>query len=65
MIDGKNLVQLHDIISCNFVVSRLRDGSGNVIIPNSQTTVHIGDKLYIVMSAQDEDRFKAVIGPEI
>ena len=65
LIDGKNLVQLHDIISCNFVVSRLRDGSGNVIIPNSQTTVHIGDKLYIVMSAQDEDRFKAVIGPEI
>lgn len=65
LIDGKNLVQLHDIISCNFVVSRLRDSSGNVIIPNSQTTVHIGDKLYIVMSAQDEDRFKAVIGPEI
>ena len=65
LIDGKNLVQLHDIISCNFVVSRLRDNSGNIIIPNSQTTVHIGDKLYIVMSAQDEDRFKAVIGPEI
>lgn len=65
MIDGKNLMQLHDIISCNFVISRLKDKDGNVIIPNSQTVVHLDDMLYIVMSAQDEERFKAVIGPEV
>ncbi len=65
LIEGKNLVQLHDIISCNFVISRLKDQEGNVIIPNSQTVIHLNDKLYIVMSAQDEERFKAVIGPEI
>ncbi len=65
LIEGKNLVQLHDIISCNFVISRLKDQDGNVIIPNSQTVIHLNDKLYIVMSAQDEERFKAVIGPEI
>lgn len=65
LIEGKNLLQLHDIILCNFVISRLKNSEGDVIIPNSQTEVHMGDKLYIVMSAQDEDRFKAVIGPEI
>ena len=65
LIDGKNLVQLHDIIQCNFVVSRLMNVNGEVIIPTSETTIHTGDKLYIVMSAQDEDRFKAVVGPEI
>ena len=65
LIEGKNLVQLHDIISCNFVISRLKDQEGNVIIPNSQTVIHLNDKLYIVMSAQDEERFKAVIGREI
>lgn len=65
LIDGKNLMQLHDIISCNFVISRLKDKDGNVIIPNSQTVVHHNDMLYIVMSAQDEERFKAVIGPEV
>lgn len=65
LIDGKNLMQLHDIISCNFVISRLKDKDGNVIIPNSQTVVHLDDMLYIVMSAQDEERFKAVIGPEV
>ena len=65
LIEGKNLVQLHDIISCNFVISRLKDQEGNVIIPNSQTVIHLNDKLNIAMWAQDEERFKAVIGPEI
>lgn len=65
LIDGKNLVELHDIIQCNFVVSRLMQPDGSVIIPRSTTEIHTGDKLYIVMSAQDEDRLKALIGPEI
>lgn len=65
LIDGKNLIELHDIIQCNFVVSRLMRPDGSVIIPRSTTEIHTGDKLYIVMSAQDEDRLKALIGPEI
>jgi putative transport protein len=63
LIDGKNMVQLHDIVNCDFVVSRLQDSDGNVFIPNSQTVIHKGDKLYTVLSPNDEERFKAVIGP--
>lgn len=65
LIDGKKLVELHDIIQCNFVVSRLMRPDETVIIPKATTEIHTGDKLYIVMSAQDEDRMKALIGPEI
>jgi putative transport protein len=65
LIDGKNIMQLHSIITCNFVISRLKDGEGNVIVPNSQTELHIGDRLLIVMSMQDESRFGAVIGPDV
>lgn len=65
LIDGKNLVELHDIIQCNFVVSRLMRPDDTVIIPKATTEIHTGDKLYIVMSAQDEERLKALIGPEI
>ncbi|MCM1517065.1 MAG: putative transporter [Pseudoflavonifractor sp.] len=63
MIDGTSLKALHDIIQCNFVVSRLRRPDGEIIIPNSATVIHTGDLLLTVLSAQDEDRFKAVIGP--
>lgn len=65
LIEGKNLVELHNIIQCNFVVSRLMRTDGTVVIPKAETQIHIGDKLYIVMSVQDEDRMKAVIGPEV
>ena len=65
LIYGKNLVELHDIIQCNFVVSRLMRPDDTVIIPKATTEIHTGDKLYIVMSAQDEERLKALIGPEI
>ncbi len=65
LVDGQSLVDLHHIINCNFVVSRLMTTAGDIIIPTSTTTIHPGDKLYIVMSPTDEDKFKAVLGPEI
>lgn len=65
LIEGKNLQELHDVINCNFVVSRLMRADGKIVIPKSETEIHIGDKLLVVMSAQDEDRLKAVVGPEI
>ena len=65
LIEGKNLIDLHNIIQCNFVVSRLMRPDGTVVIPKADTQIHSGDKLYIVMSAQDEERMKALIGPEV
>lgn len=65
LIDGKTLVQLHDVITCNFVISRLMTTSGDIIIPKSSTVIHDGDTLLVICSAQDADRFRSVIGPEV
>ena len=65
LIDGKSLRQIHDIIQTDFVISRLIGEEGKIIIPVSATQVHVGDKLYVVISAQDVERFEAVIGPQI
>lgn len=65
LIDGDTMLDLHHVIQCNFVVSRLMNKSGEIIIPKSTTEIHVGDKLYVVMSHSDEHRFKAVLGPEI
>ena len=64
LVDGKTMVELHDIVNTNFVVSRLMSTDGTLVIPKSSTTIHTGDKLKIVCSANEADRFKAVIGPE-
>ena len=65
LIDDRTLLQLHDVIQCNFVVSRIMRTDGHVSIPKSSTQIHIGDKLLIVCSAHDADRFRAVLGPEV
>lgn len=64
LVDGKSLLQLHDIVQTNFVVSRLMGSDGKVVIPKSSTEIHTGDLLKIVCSAADADRFLAVIGPK-
>jgi putative transport protein len=65
LVDGRTMAGLHDIIQCNFVVSRLMNQDGGITIPKSTTEVHVGDTMLIVMSAQDVERFKAVIGDEV
>lgn len=65
LVSGKTLLELHDIVQCNFVVSRLMGSDGKVSIPKSSTQIHTGDILRIVCSPTDAERFKAVIGPEV
>ncbi|MDE6199971.1 MAG: putative transporter, partial [Muribaculaceae bacterium] len=64
-LDGMTLLKLHDVITCNFVVSRLMGADGKIVIPTSQTQIHNGDKLLVVMSSQDLPKFAAVLGNEI
>ncbi len=64
LVNGKTMLELHDIVQANFVVSRLMGADGAITIPKSTTQIHTGDLLKIVCSAHDADRFKAVIGPE-
>lgn len=57
--------RLHSIIDHNFVISRIKKPSGEVIIPRSETAIGENDLLLIVMSVQDEEIFDAVIGPRV
>lgn len=65
LVDGRTLLQLHDVIQCNFVVSRIMAPDDKITIPKSSTEIHVGDRLLIVCSAIDAPRFTAVLGPEI
>ncbi len=65
LVDGRTILSLHDVIQCNFVVSRQKTADEKIIIPTSRTELHVGDILLIVCSAQDADRFHAVLGPDV
>lgn len=57
--------RLHNIIDRNFVISRIKRTTGDVINPKNETQLHEGDLLLIVMSSQDEEVFDALIGPRV
>lgn len=65
LIDGVTVKRFHDMIDRNFVISRLMHSDGSFVIPKSTTVLHHGDRLLIVMSAQDEDAFAMFVGPRI
>ncbi len=65
LVNGLSLRQLHDVIHCDFVVSRLLNAYNEVIIPTSETLIRVGDKVKVVMSANDEMSFSALLGPKI
>ncbi len=65
LVDGRTMLSLHDIITCNFVVSRLMHPDGTIVIPKSSTDIHVGDTLKVICSVQDAERFHAVLGPEV
>lgn len=65
LIVGKSLRQLHDIIRCDFVISRMIGSDEKIVIPTSVTQLHLGDKLFVVISGNDVERFESVVGPEI
>ncbi|MDE6074138.1 MAG: putative transporter [Muribaculaceae bacterium] len=64
LVDGMTLQKLHQIINCNFVVSRLMKSDGTIVIPMASTEINIGDRLLTVLSAPDKERFSALIGIE-
>lgn len=65
MIDGLNLLKLHTLITCDYVISRIEKPDGTIVIPTSQDLIEENDILLIVCSQQDEEIFTRFIGPVV
>ncbi|MBQ6378172.1 MAG: putative transporter [Prevotella sp.] len=63
-LEGKTLLQVHDFLNRDFVVSRLVH-QGEVCIPNRNTLFHVGDQMLIVCAEADFEAIVAFIGPKI
>jgi len=63
-LEGKTLLQVHDFLNRDFVVSRLVH-KGELCIPNRNTLFHVGDQMLIVCAEADQEAITAFIGPKI
>ncbi len=63
-LEGKTLLQVHDFLNRDFVVSRLVH-DGELCIPNRDTLFHLGDQMLIVCAEADQEAIMAFIGPKL
>ena len=63
-LEGKTLLQVHDFLNRDFVVSRLVH-KGELCIPNRDTIFHEGDQMLIVCAEADQEAITAFIGPKL
>ena len=63
-LEGKTLLQVHDFLNRDFVVSRIVH-DGELSIPNRNTVFHIGDQMLVVCAEADHEAIVAFIGPKI
>ena len=63
-LEGKTLLQVHDFLNRDFVVSRLVH-NGELCIPNRDTVFHMGDQMLIVCAEADQEAIMAFIDPKL
>ena len=63
-LEGKTLLQVHDFLNRDFVVSRIVH-DGELSIPNRDTIFHLGDQMLIVCAEADQEAINAFIGPKL
>ncbi len=63
-LEGKTLLQVHDFLNRDFVVSRLVHDN-KVCIPNRDTIFHLGDQMLVVCAEADQEAIMAFIGPKL
>ena len=63
-LEGKTLLQVHDFLNRDFVVSRIVH-NGELSIPNRDTIFHVGDQMLIVCAEADHEAIVAFIGPTL
>ena len=63
-LEGKTLLQVHDFLNRDFVVSRIVH-EGELSIPNRNTIFHMGDQMLIVCAEVDQEAITAFIGPKL
>ena len=64
-MDGKTVGEIRQIISRQFVISRISHDGNKAFIADATSEVHCGDKIFVVSSTEDKEAILAFLGREI
>ena len=64
-IDGKHIHELRDLISKNFVISRICGADGEIVVPSPDSVLTLNDKILVITAKRDVKAVEAFIGEKI
>ena len=64
-MNGKSVGEIRQIISRQFVISRISHDGNKACIADASSIVHCGDKIFVVSSVEDKEAILAFLGREI
>ena len=64
-MNGKSVGEIRQIISRQFVISRISHDNNEAFIADSSSKIYCGDKIFVVSSVEDKEAILAFLGSEI
>lgn len=65
LVSGLTMVKLHNLISCDYTISRILRPDGTVIIPKANDAIELDDICLVVCAQQDVEVFYRFLGERI
>ena len=65
LLDGRTVAYMRDLVKRQFVISRIMRPDGSVAMADADSTVHQGDRLWVIADAEDLPAIVAFFGHEV
>ncbi len=65
MLDGRTISNIRNLINRQFVISRVMHEDDSITMADAETTIHLGDKMWIVCQPEDTEAIVAFFGQKV
>ena len=65
MLDGATVEHVRELINRQFVISRILHADGEITMPDADSTIRVGDRLWVISRAEDSEAIVAFLGHRV
>ena len=65
IIEGRSVEYVRDLVNRQFVISRVMHPDGSITMADTDTKIHLGDRLWVICQAEDVEAVVAFLGHRV
>ena len=65
IIEGRSIEYVRDLVNRQFVISRVMHPDGSITMADTDTKIHLGDRLWVICQAEDVEAIVAFLGHRV